>query len=60
LGKVYVSGIDELGQDYMDVIKGELNVREVELGAAAEKFITYKIKPQLRTVGPKYGKCSTV
>ncbi len=56
LSKVYVSGIDRLGEDYMDVIKGELNVHEVELGAAAERFITYNIKPQLRTVGPKYGK----
>ena len=38
------------------MIKGELNVKNVSFGAAAEEYITYQIKPQLRTLGPKYGK----
>lgn len=56
LGKIFVSGIDHLGDTYLDVIKSELNVHEVELGAAAGEFITYNVKPQLKTLGPKYGK----
>lgn len=56
IGKIYVSGVRELDDVYLDVIKGELNVKEVELGAAANEYITYNIKPQLKTVGPKYGK----
>ena len=40
----------------MEVVKGELNVKEVDPGAAAEEYITYNVKPQLKTVGPKYGK----
>jgi isoleucyl-tRNA synthetase len=56
IGKIYVSGINDLSQTYLDVIRGELNVHDIELGAAANEYITYNVKPQLRTVGPKYGK----
>jgi isoleucyl-tRNA synthetase len=56
IGKIYLSGVDHLDDVFLDVIRGELNVKEVELGAAAEEFISYNIKPQLKTVGPKYGK----
>ncbi|HBU12202.1 MAG TPA: isoleucine--tRNA ligase [Clostridiales bacterium] len=56
IGKIFVSGVDNLDETYLDVIRGELNVREVELGAAAAEYITYNVKPQLKTVGPKYGK----
>ncbi|MDL2236859.1 isoleucine--tRNA ligase [Christensenellaceae bacterium OttesenSCG-928-K19] len=56
IGKIYVSGINDLDETYIDVIRGELNVHEVELGAAAAEYITYNVKPQLKTVGPKYGK----
>jgi isoleucyl-tRNA synthetase len=56
VGKIYLSGVDHLDEVFLDVIRGELNVKEIELGAAAEEFISYNIKPQLKTVGPKYGK----
>ncbi|MGI6152589.1 MAG: isoleucine--tRNA ligase [Christensenellaceae bacterium] len=56
IGKIYVGGVDSLDEMYLDVIRGELNVKEIELGAAASEYITYNIKPQLKTVGPKYGK----
>ncbi|MEI6100822.1 MAG: DUF5915 domain-containing protein, partial [Eubacteriales bacterium] len=56
LSKIYLSGVDKLPDEFLDVIRGELNVKEVELGAAAEEFISYNIKPQLKTIGPKYGK----
>ena len=56
IGTIFVSGIDHLDKLYLDVIKGELNVKNVELGAAAEEYISYNVKPQLKTLGPKYGK----
>ena len=56
IGTMYVSGISHLSDIYTDVIKGELNVKQVELGAAAEEYISYHVKPQMRTLGPKYGK----
>ena len=56
VAKLFVSGVDQLPESFADVIRGELNVKEIELGASSSEFITYLIKPQLRTVGPKYGK----
>lgn len=56
IGKLFVGGIDELPEMYAEVIRGELNVKEVHLGAAAAEYITYNVKPQLKTLGPKYGK----
>lgn len=56
ISKIYVSGIDHLDETFLDVIRGELNAKEVELGAAAAEYITYHVKPQMRTLGPKYGK----
>ena len=56
LGKLFVAGIKDLPKEFMEVVKGELNVKEVDPGAAAEEYITYNVKPQLKTVGPKYGK----
>ncbi|MBO5713244.1 MAG: class I tRNA ligase family protein, partial [Clostridia bacterium] len=41
--------------DMLDIAKEELNVKEVEILVDAEKFVSYKIKPQLKTLGPKYG-----
>ena len=55
IGKIYVSGIDHLDETFLEVIRGELNAKEVELGAAAAEYITYNVKPQMRTLGPKYG-----
>ncbi len=53
---LYVGGLSALENNFIEVIKGELNVKEVIFGAAAEEFISYNVKPQLRTLGPKYGK----
>ena len=41
---------------YTDIIADELNVKEVKFADDVESFISYSFKPQLRTVGPKYGK----
>lgn len=56
IGCLYVGGLNELPDSYADIVKGELNVKEVKLGAAASEYITYNVKPQMRTLGPKYGK----
>ena len=41
---------------FTDIIADELNVKEVKFADDVESFISYSFKPQLRTVGPKYGK----
>ena len=52
---LYVKGA-ALTPGMADLVADELNVREVAFVDDARAFTTYKIKPQLRTVGPKYGK----
>ena len=56
IGTMYVKAEKEMGQFYTDIIADELNVKEVEFAKDVESFISYSFKPQLRTVGPKYGK----
>ena len=41
---------------YMDIIREELNIKEVIFTKEVEGFVSYNFKPQLKTVGPKYGK----
>ena len=56
IGKMYVKADSELSQFYKEIIEDELNVKEVEFKDDVSAFTTYEFKPQLRTVGPKYGK----
>ena len=56
LGKLYIVSDLPLDTDYAGIVKEELNVKTIELTKGAGKFTTYRFKPQLRTVGPKYGK----
>ncbi len=56
IGTMYIKADKEMGQFYTDIIADELNVKEVKLANDVESFISYSFKPQLRTVGPKYGK----
>ncbi len=56
LAKMYVQSPSELGEYYKEIIEEELNVKEVVFTGDASQFISYSFKPQLRTVGPKYGK----
>ncbi len=57
LSKIFVCSErrTELTEGLLDIAKDELNVKEVEYLKDATKFVTYKIKPQLKTLGPKYG-----
>ena len=56
IGKMFVKAPMALGSFYQDIIKEELNVKEVCFTDDVREFTTYTFKPQLRTVGPKYGK----
>ncbi len=57
LSKIYVCSErkSELTADLLEIAKDELNVKEVEYLLDASSFVTYKVKPQLKTLGPKYG-----
>ena len=58
LKKLYVFAEREfdLSGDMLAIAKDELNVKEVERAESAERFVKYSLKPQLKTLGPKYGK----
>ena len=54
--KMYVKADKVPADSFIDVIAEELNVKAVEFTDNVRGFTTYSFKPQLRTVGPKYGK----
>ena len=56
IANMYVKGDVKLDDLYIDIIKDELNIKNVEFKDDMSAFSTYTFKPQLRTVGPKYGK----
>ena len=56
IGKMYVKADTALDSFYTEIIADELNVKEVEFTDNVTACTTYSFKPQLKTVGPKYGK----
>ncbi len=56
LAKMYVKAEDEIGAFYKKIIEDELNIKSVECTADVSAFTSYSFKPQLKTLGPKYGK----
>ena len=56
LAKMYVKSGFTLDKLYVDVIADELNIKEVCFTDDIEGFVSYSFKPQLKTVGPKFGK----
>ena len=56
ISKMYIKADFKLDSFYTDIIKDELNVKEVVFTDDIRDFTSYTFKPQLRTVGPKYGK----
>ena len=56
LAMMYVKATQSLPAEYCDIIKDELNVKAVSFTDDVEAFTTYTFKPQLRTLGKKYGK----
>ena len=56
IGKMFVKAGFELPEFFKEIITEELNIKEVEFTEDVRAFTSYSFKPQLRTVGPKYGK----
>ena len=56
VAKLFVQAESLINPEYRNIILEELNVKEVEFTDNAAEFISYNFKPQLRTMGPKYGK----
>ena len=56
IGKMFVKSHTELDDFFKAIIAEELNVKKVEFKDDVKDFTSYSFKPQLRTLGPKYGK----
>ena len=56
IGKMFVKAPFTLSDFFTEIIEDELNVKEVVFTEDVRDFTTYTFKPQLKTVGPKYGK----
>ena len=56
LATMYVKLDGELDSFYIDIIRDELNIKNVSFTNKVDDFVTYGFKPQLKTVGPKFGK----
>ncbi len=56
LNVMYVKLDGELEETYTDIIKEELNIKKVDFTDVVDNFVSYTFKPQLKTVGPKFGK----
>ena len=56
IGTMYVKASWTLPEYFQEIVEDELNVKKVIFTDNVEDFISYSFKPQLRTVGPKYGK----
>ena len=56
IGTMYVKSEFQLSEFYKEIIEDELNIKEVVFKDDIADFISYSFKPQMRTVGPKYGK----
>ena len=56
IGRMFVKAATELPRFFADIITDELNVKNIAFTEDVRAFTSYSFKPQLRTVGPKYGK----
>ena len=56
IGRMYVKADFELPEFYQKIVEDELNVKSMTFTQEVRDFTTYSFKPQLKTVGPKYGK----
>ena len=56
IGKMYVKAPYALNEFFKAIIEDELNIKDVVFTDDVENFVTYSFKPQLKTVGPKFGK----
>ncbi|MCR5106743.1 MAG: isoleucine--tRNA ligase [Lachnospiraceae bacterium] len=56
IARMFVKAENSLPKFYVEIIEDELNVKSVEFTDDVREFTSYNFKPQLKTVGPKYGK----
>ena len=56
IGQMFVKAGFELPEFYQEIVADELNVKNVKFTEDVRDFTSYSFKPQLKTVGPKYGK----
>lgn len=56
IGKMFVKARFVLPEFYQEIVADELNVKQVKFTEDVRDFTSYSFKPQLKTVGPKYGK----
>ncbi|QNM04790.1 isoleucine--tRNA ligase [Qiania dongpingensis] len=56
IGRMFVKAPFTLSSYYREIVEDELNVKEVSFTEDVREFTSYTFKPQMRTVGPKYGK----
>ena len=56
IGQMFVKANQALPEFFADIVKDELNVKKVVFTDDVRSFTSYSFKPQLKTVGPKYGK----
>ena len=56
IANMYIKATKTLDDYFVDILRDELNVKNVEFKEDLSAFTAYSFKPQLRTVGPKYGK----
>ena len=56
IGRMFIRAEYALDDYYKEIIADELNVKQVDFTDDVREFTTYTFKPQLKTVGPKYGK----
>lgn len=55
IGTMYVKITNSLNPKYVSIITEELNIKNIKFVDDVKEFTSYKLKPQLRTLGPKYG-----
>ena len=56
IGRMFIKAPWKLNEFFTDIIADELNVKSVEYKDDVRDFTSYTFKPQLKTLGPKYGK----
>ena len=56
IGEMIVKAENELPAFYQEIVRDELNVKKVTFAEEVSSYTSYSFKPQLRTLGPKYGK----
>lgn len=56
IGQMFVKAEFDLPEFYQEIVEEELNVKNVKFTDDVRDFTSYSFKPQMRTVGPKYGK----